>query len=200
MDENRNGKQNYTKSIEENYKEEKCKRNYKNNFQKIRDSESDYRVKPNNINSIPQRKQRTHSRSRSPHKSSKQWISSNAFINFIQDFSQNFTGVKSTKIFEMASKIWEKMSSDEKQPYIKAAMSIKNKKQNQQKIENINKLDNGIVQPRNEETQKQEKIGKKEKKENETKKSTKKKYDTESDSGSISSDTSGTNTNEDMST
>lgn len=129
--------------------------------------------------------QRTHSRSRSPCKNSKQWISSNAFINFVQEFRQvikhiknlfllinkkklhlqNLTGVRSTKIFQIAGERWKKMPFEEKQPYIKAAMNIKNKKQNQQKIENINNVVNtNTEQPKNEDTQKQEKTGKRERK------------------------------------
>lgn len=65
----------------------------------------------------------------------------------------------------MAGERWKKMSSDEKQPYLKAAMDIRNKKQNQQKTENTYKIENiNIEQPKNDDSQKQEKPGKKEKK------------------------------------
>lgn len=80
-------------------------------------------------------------------------------------YLQNFTGVRSTKIFQMAGERWKKMSPEEKQPYIKAAMSIKNKKQNQQEIENTNNVINtNTEQPKNENAQKQENPNKKEKK------------------------------------
>lgn len=145
--------------------------------------------------------QRNHSRSRSPCKDSKQWISSNAFINFVQDFRQNLTGVRSTKIFQIAGERWKKMPFEEKQPYIKAATNIKNRRQNQQKIENINNVVNtNTEQPKSEDTQKQEKTGKRERKKREPRKSIKNKSNTESDNESISSSgTTATNTSEDMS-
>ncbi|KAK9304932.1 hypothetical protein QLX08_003866 [Tetragonisca angustula] len=188
---NINQKQNYDGSIGKNQKDEEYKIN--NQSQKIKNSGSNYRLKSNNLN------QRAHSRSRSPFRSSNQWISSNAFINFVQDFRQNFAGVRSTKIFQMAGERWKKMSSEEKQPYIKAAMNIKNKKQNQQEIENVNNVINtNAEQPKNENAQKQEKP-KKEKKKGEANKSTRDKSNTESDNESIFSDTTATNTSEDIS-
>ncbi|KOX69140.1 hypothetical protein WN51_06199 [Melipona quadrifasciata] len=80
------------------------------------------------------------------------------------------------------------MSSKEKQPYIKAAMNVKNKKQNQQEIENVNNVINtNEEQPKNENAQKQEKPNKKEKKKGVI------------NNESISSDTTATNTSEDIS-
>lgn len=65
----------------------------------------------------------------------------------------------------MAGERWKKMSSEEKQPYIMAAINIKNKKQNQQEIENVNNVINtNAEQPKNENAQKQEKPNKNEKK------------------------------------
>ncbi|KOC60473.1 hypothetical protein WH47_07831 [Habropoda laboriosa] len=90
------------------------------------------------------------------------------------------------------------MPSEEKQPYIKASMNIKNKKQNHQKIENIKKSDINTEKIKKKNAQKQEPI-KKPRKKRAPKKTPKKKNTTESDSDSYTSDTAGTNTSEDLS-
>ncbi|KAG6795632.1 uncharacterized protein LOC108001883 [Apis cerana] len=179
MDKNINQEKNCDGSNEENFKDGEY--NTSKQIKKIIESKSNSKLKSNSLN------QRAHSRSRSPYKSSRHW-SSNAFINFVQDFRQNYDGVKSSRIFQMAGERWKKMSSDEKQPYLKAAMDIRNKKQNQQKTENTYKIENiNIEQPKNDDSQKQEKPGKKEKKKKEPKRPNKNKNYTESDTDSITS-------------
>ncbi|XP_026672839.1 uncharacterized protein LOC113464821 isoform X2 [Ceratina calcarata] len=150
---------------------------------------------------------RSRSRSRSPCiRNSKKWISSNPFINFVQDIrqSQKYCGLRSSKIHQMAGERWRNMSSTEKQPYIKGALNIKNQKLNQ-KNENINEpAEINADQPKKEDTPKQEKTSKREGKKKEPKKSTREKSrrtksNTESDTESMTSATSLTNTSDDAS-
>ncbi|XP_076626721.1 uncharacterized protein LOC143344493 [Colletes latitarsis] len=156
------------------------------------------------------RKAHSHSRSRSPTstKSSKKWINSNAFINFIQDFRQDFTNMKTSRIFKLAGERWRQMSPEEKQPYINAAKSVRSQKQDQQKNDDVNKSNTrtehkkneNIDNKKNKNTGKQAKISKKPKKSSkEQKRNNKKKYATDSDSDTATSVTSGTITSDNMS-
>ncbi|XP_076755195.1 uncharacterized protein LOC143425982 [Xylocopa sonorina] len=100
----------------------------------------------------------------------------------------------------MAGERWRKMSSEEKQPYIKAALNIKNQKRNHQKNKTVTKLaDISTEQTKNEDTVKVEKTGKKETKEKKPKKLTKKESTTESDSDSNTSGTTISKSSRDIS-
>ncbi|XP_076282523.1 uncharacterized protein LOC143209999 [Lasioglossum baleicum] len=147
-------------------------------------------------------KGRSHSRSRSPinTKRSRRWVSSNAFINFVQDFRQNHVGVKSRKLFQLAGEKWKRLLPSEKQPYVDAAKSIKNQKQDQLKKEDVNVANPTTIEPKKDEKSRQAKATKKSKNTKEKKQKKKKKYNTESDTDSAVSATSATTvTSEDMS-
>ncbi|XP_033321925.2 uncharacterized protein LOC117218029 [Megalopta genalis] len=148
-------------------------------------------------------KRRSHSRSRSPinTKCLKRWVSSNAFVNFIQDFREKHAGVKGSKIYKLAGEKWKQMLPKEKQPYVDAAKSIKNQKQDQQKKDNINAPNPANVDSKKDEKSRQTKNTKKSKKDNKEKKQKKrKKYNTESDTDSAVSATSATTiTSDDLS-
>ncbi|XP_076660057.1 uncharacterized protein LOC143363341 isoform X1 [Halictus rubicundus] len=149
-------------------------------------------------------KARSHSRSRSPinTKSSRRWVSSNAFVNFVQDFRQNHIGMRSTKLFQLAGEKWKRMLPNEKQPYVDAAKNIKNQKQDQLKKENVNVANPTNIEPKKDEKSRQTKSTKKSKnnKEKKQKQKKKNKYNTESDTDSAVSATSATSfTSEDLS-
>ncbi|XP_029040685.1 high mobility group B protein 4-like [Osmia bicornis bicornis] len=161
----KNTKQTHEDSNEENKKNETSKEyevDFINHPQTIRESDLNYKSKQNKMNSQHNQRERNYSRSRSPNstKSSKKWISSNAFINFVQDFRQNCTNEKSTKIFQLAGERWRKMSFEEKQPYVNEALSVKNQRVSQ-KNKYTNKLQTNTESTKNENIPKQEKVNKK---------------------------------------
>lgn len=49
------------------------------------------------------------------------------------------TGIRSTRIFQLAGEAWRQMSLEEKQPYLNAAKTIKNQKEKQHKNEHVTK-------------------------------------------------------------
>ncbi|XP_076161084.1 uncharacterized protein LOC143143580 [Ptiloglossa arizonensis] len=175
---------------------------------KIVANQKDY---PNErINSIShstsQQNRRMHfhsdSRSRSPTntKSTNKWISSNAFINFVQDFRQNMTGIRSTRIFQLAGEAWRQMSLEEKQPYLNAAKTIKNQKEKQHKNEHVTKSTTNTEIKKNKIAKKQTRSSKEIKRPNkEPKQSRKKRNNTESDSNTATSISSSTITTDDRS-
>ncbi|XP_078045386.1 uncharacterized protein LOC144474434 [Augochlora pura] len=148
-------------------------------------------------------KKRSHSRSRSPikTKSLKKWVSSNAFVNFVQDFRQKHNDVKSTKLYKLAGEKWQQMLPKEKQPYIDEAKSVKNQKQDQQMKDNTNATSPVNVDPKKDEKSRQTKSSKKSKKDNKEKKQKKKRrYSTDSDTDSAVSAASATSiTSDDLS-
>ncbi|CAL7946941.1 unnamed protein product [Xylocopa violacea] len=196
----KNTKQGHEESREENYRGKESN----NHSERIKKSVSNCRLKENKTKSPSEHSERTHthSRSRSPcsSKNSKRWMSSNAFINFVQDVRQIFPKARSTKVYQVAGERWRKMSSEEKQPYIKAALNIKNQKQNHEKNKSVTKLtDTSTEQTKNENSVKVEKTGKKGRREKKPKKRTKEKSSTESDTDSNTSGTTLSKSSRDVS-
>lgn len=184
---------------------------HNNHSSRAKESDSNCKLKRKNsrASATPQRNHGSHkdarSRSRSPCiRNSKNWVSPNPYINFVHDFREKYSGLRSSRIYQMAGEKWRNMTPDEKQPYVKAALNVKNLKQSR-KNENVNEAaDINAEQPKKEDIPKQEKTGKRERKKQEPKRTTRKKNrrtksNTESDTDSITSATSHTNTSDDAS-
>nr|XP_012145010.1 PREDICTED: high mobility group B protein 3-like isoform X2 [Megachile rotundata] len=203
----KNTKQTYEDSNEEN-QINKSSNEYEADFinqpQRIDESSSNYKSKQRAVShytSQHNQRERTHSRSRSPNNinSPKKWISSNAFINFVRDLRHKSSGEKNTKLFQIAGEKWRKMSFEEKQPYVNAALSIRNRK-NEQKNQELSRSETNAESAKNENTPKQETANKKSaKNKQKSKKGTKNESNTESDDGSITSGTTASVTSEDTS-
>lgn len=125
-------------------------------------------------------KRQTRSRSRTPNNIvAKRWASTNAFINFIQDFRQSNSDLRSTKLFQLAGRRWKEMSTAERQPYIDAAKNVRQQKQDQKETEPTNITKNNSEEASTKKGQKQppEKKNKEEPKKDKNKDNS----DTESD-------------------
>ncbi|XP_076228068.1 uncharacterized protein LOC143175057 isoform X1 [Nomia melanderi] len=178
----------------------------KQNYEKFKNTENQENETNNRTNVIShctlQKNEKARSRSRSPNraKDSKKWISSNAFINFVQDFRENHNGKSSTKIFQMAGERWKQMLPNEKQPYLEAAKNIKSYKQDQQKKKHTKNRDPTTAEPKKDKEGRQVKNTKKSQRNNKEKKQRRKKqYSTESDSDTVISATSAVSlTSEDL--
>ncbi|XP_076232874.1 uncharacterized protein LOC143178228 [Calliopsis andreniformis] len=144
---------------------------------------------------------RSHSRSRSPNvKSSKQGISSNAFINFLQEFREDYTGVKSSRVSQLAGERWRNMTLKEKEPYVQAAKSIRNQKQDQEKNKQVNKPKKNIEQKKTKNVKKEQtKDNKQVRRNSKGRKQNKKKRDREIDTDSAASTTADSMSSEDLS-
>ncbi|XP_076674815.1 uncharacterized protein LOC143372499 isoform X2 [Andrena cerasifolii] len=144
-----------------------------------------------------------HSRSRSPIniRSPIQWRSSNAFVNFLHEFRQNFTSPKSRRIFQLAGERWRQMSPKEKQPFVWAAAGIRSRLVNQQRNEEVNKSNKNTEEskketPRGKQTRRIKKSERNSKKRQQVKK---KNNTSESDTDSATSGTAGSRTSGDIS-
>ncbi|KYN35853.1 hypothetical protein ALC56_09644 [Trachymyrmex septentrionalis] len=139
---------------------------------------------------------RSRSRSRKPLQR-RQWRSANAFLNFMQDFRQNYNKMKSRDLFRLGGQTWRQMSPSEKMPYVEAAklaqqQSQQNTKSTQQNKPNSSdsskKLENQRVQKKNEREERKE-----------SRQARRKKNDSDVESDSATSGTGATITSEDVS-
>ncbi|XP_024877687.1 DNA-binding protein MNB1B-like [Temnothorax curvispinosus] len=64
---------------------------------------------------------RSRSRSSKPPPRRRQWRSANAFLNFMQDFRQEYNKLKAKDLFRLGGQAWRQMSSADKMPYVEAA-------------------------------------------------------------------------------
>ncbi|XP_077273934.1 uncharacterized protein LOC143903824 [Temnothorax americanus] len=64
---------------------------------------------------------RSRSRSSRPPPRRRQLRSANAFLNFMQDFRQDYNKLKAKDQFRFGGQAWRQMSSAEKMPYVEAA-------------------------------------------------------------------------------
>ncbi|XP_008216407.1 high mobility group B protein 2-like isoform X2 [Nasonia vitripennis] len=56
----------------------------------------------------------------------KRWRSANAFVNFVQDFKQDYPDmITGRNIFQTCGERWKSMTDEQKQPYIAAANTVK---------------------------------------------------------------------------
>ncbi|XP_029670999.1 HMG1/2-like protein [Formica exsecta] len=139
------------------------------------------------------------SRSRSCSKPSrrKQWRSANAFLNFMQDFRQDYNKVKSRDLFRLGGQKWRQMSSTEKMPYVEAAKVAQQQSQQNNKNEQQTKPDSGEISKKSDNNQrKKEREFQKRK---ERKRSRSKTDDSDAESDSATSGTGATMTSEDVS-
>ncbi|KYN06703.1 PREDICTED: high mobility group B protein 2-like isoform X2 [Cyphomyrmex costatus] len=170
------------------------------NQQLSRPSSSRKRMRNETDSSQRDRKpSRTRSRSRSSKPlQRRQWRSANAFLNFMQDFRQNYNKVKSRDLFRLGGQTWRQMSSTEKMPYVEAAkLAQQQSQQNTNKNTQQNKPNNSdsSKKPENQrDHKKNEREGRKE-----SKRSRSKRDDSDVESDSATSGTGATMTSEDIS-
>ncbi|KYN27607.1 PREDICTED: high mobility group B protein 2-like isoform X2 [Trachymyrmex cornetzi] len=189
-----------TGGIEEDGAAGQQERGSDNQYQQLsRPSSSRKRMRDETDSSQHDRKpSRTRSRSRSSKPlQRRQWRSANAFLNFMQDFRQNYNKIKSRDLFRLGGQAWRKMSSTEKMPYVEAAKLTQQRSQQNTKSIQQNKPNSSDSSKKLENQRDQKKNEREGRKE--SRRSRSKRDDSDVESDSATSGTGATMTSEDVS-